>query len=928
MVYQRVSKFSPRNSQIHKKDSASTVPQIPVQAKSDSALPQEQEMPIYTPLAADWVTNNNLMKNLSGAGLVQRQEKSNQEKIELIQAKLTIGEVADKYEQEADKIAQQVVSQINAPASFQSSPGQSLQRDEIPEDEELQMKPVSGILQREEMPEDEELQMKPMMVQRKSNGGGMAATPELEVSIQQAKGGGQPIANSIREPMEKAFGADFSGVNVHTDAQSDQMNQSIQAKAFTTGQDIFFRQGAYDPRSQGGQELIAHELTHVVQQNGGALQPNRIQRFEFNPFVTKRSLTEDLSYYDVKITEEEASPLEKIGISADMFMVHYRQAVSSEDLAQIAEFALKKFPKGGQAAFEVAKYLFKAKLLLGSVQKFTDENLTLLYALWNKLKIEATQELVNLVVSCAEDNPLRGVLYALLKEGIALNTISIELLNHLKPFSEKILSDSQALLRAYTVATEHPEDLVKLEEWSFDRDNYEAAQSHAEAAKQKHLQEGMTKIEQSEKTKQDKAIQDKLEEAKEQLVPNDNKRKKAFPAQPPTFGLEEYNKMQGKLKEKQEELAAEDFVKFGQERQVEKSKLSSEAEQLSTQDQEKYKRYLATINYHKEAPKVLKFALDNFDDATKIVLAIQQVPGIINIINGSQLSPGALISCINILGVVNLGTLLGKISYPSLKAFADKQERLTLLRQMQTDNINLGKIQGMESQFGTFDQYCDPGSIPHFSKLLQNYTIEDIKKLLSASQKAAQTDKRMAFLARIVQYASSANDMVKFLILAKTVSEKCASYPQLAGLWKAAAIELALNNQPLSMNEKELKNLIVSDVLTRINKENHFSVWIDILNILMQENLATINKSTGNDWYWLPGGNTKAIEYEVKAKDDGAVLADFVAHWHPGAVSADTKNPNASKKHLKPIHGDTQTQRVYENSVPKPLAENLLWGTH
>ncbi|MHC5750143.1 eCIS core domain-containing protein [Nostoc sp. JL23] len=69
----------------------------------------------------------------------------------------------------------------------------------------------------------------------------------------------------MREPMEQAFGADFSGVKVHTNGQSDQLNRSIQARAFTTGQDVFFREGEYNPGSQGGQEL----LTHVVQQNGG-----------------------------------------------------------------------------------------------------------------------------------------------------------------------------------------------------------------------------------------------------------------------------------------------------------------------------------------------------------------------------------------------------------------------------------------------------------------------------------------------------------------------------------------------------------------------------------------------------------------------------------------------------------------------------------
>ncbi|PHM06276.1 hypothetical protein CK516_34695 [Nostoc sp. 'Peltigera malacea cyanobiont' DB3992] len=153
---------------------------------------------------------------------------------------------------------------------------QSIHRVALPqEEEELQMKPLANsitpLVQREALPEDEEeLQMKPM-VQRQGEAG-MAAAPDLEASINQARGGGQAMANNIREPMEQAFGADFSGVKVHTDGQSDQLNRSIQARAFTTGQDVFFRQGEYNPGSRGGQELLAHELTHVVQQNGGAVQ--------------------------------------------------------------------------------------------------------------------------------------------------------------------------------------------------------------------------------------------------------------------------------------------------------------------------------------------------------------------------------------------------------------------------------------------------------------------------------------------------------------------------------------------------------------------------------------------------------------------------------------------------------------------------------
>jgi hypothetical protein len=72
--------------------------------------------------------------------------------------------------------------------------------------------------------------------------------------------------------MEPAMGADFSGVRVHTGGQADALNHHLSARAFTTGQDIFFKQGEYSPGSSGGRELLAHELTHVVQQNGDQVQ--------------------------------------------------------------------------------------------------------------------------------------------------------------------------------------------------------------------------------------------------------------------------------------------------------------------------------------------------------------------------------------------------------------------------------------------------------------------------------------------------------------------------------------------------------------------------------------------------------------------------------------------------------------------------------
>ncbi len=103
-------------------------------------------------------------------------------------------------------------------------------------------------------------------------GAGFDASPDFEGRLNAARGSGAPLPDSTRAFMEQRIGADFGGVKVHTDARSDALNQAIQARAFTTGQDVFFRQGEYEPATSGGKELIAHELTHVVQQTGSAMR--------------------------------------------------------------------------------------------------------------------------------------------------------------------------------------------------------------------------------------------------------------------------------------------------------------------------------------------------------------------------------------------------------------------------------------------------------------------------------------------------------------------------------------------------------------------------------------------------------------------------------------------------------------------------------
>ncbi|MEM9214880.1 MAG: DUF4157 domain-containing protein [Cyanobacteria bacterium P01_F01_bin.150] len=117
-----------------------------------------------------------------------------------------------------------------------------------------------------------------------------AISSRVETDIQRAEGRGEAIAPTVRTPMENAFGMDFSPVRIHADSEGDRLSRSLEAKAFTTGQDIFFRQGAYAPDSLQGKHLLAHELTHVVQQSGErpSIIPQKVQRQGAEPPTIQR----------------------------------------------------------------------------------------------------------------------------------------------------------------------------------------------------------------------------------------------------------------------------------------------------------------------------------------------------------------------------------------------------------------------------------------------------------------------------------------------------------------------------------------------------------------------------------------------------------------------------------------------------------------
>jgi hypothetical protein len=82
-------------------------------------------------------------------------------------------------------------------------------------------------------------------------------------------GGGAPLGKDTKGFMESRLGADFSDVRVHTDATASDSARSVQAYAYTVGNDVVFQSGKYEPESDSGKRMLAHELTHVVQQRSG-----------------------------------------------------------------------------------------------------------------------------------------------------------------------------------------------------------------------------------------------------------------------------------------------------------------------------------------------------------------------------------------------------------------------------------------------------------------------------------------------------------------------------------------------------------------------------------------------------------------------------------------------------------------------------------
>jgi len=206
------------------------------------------------------------------------------------QAKLTVNEPGDQYEQEADNVAHAVVNKPSRAPVVQQKKISAIQRLSTPvedeklgtndarmeKDKEIQEKPIQQMSADHEKDKlkgvqkmDDPKKEKEKPIQKKDTAAPPVAPAHVSSRIERSAGKGNTMSAKTMKEMNSSFGVYFGSVRIHKDGEAVNMNKELQAQAFTHGSDIYFNEGKYDPETAAGKFLLAHELTHVVQQKEG-----------------------------------------------------------------------------------------------------------------------------------------------------------------------------------------------------------------------------------------------------------------------------------------------------------------------------------------------------------------------------------------------------------------------------------------------------------------------------------------------------------------------------------------------------------------------------------------------------------------------------------------------------------------------------------
>jgi hypothetical protein len=251
----------------------------------------------------------------------------------LIQAELLVGRSDDPMEREADRVADAVMQRM---AGVQALPGSVDAAD-------------PGRVRRMSTTVRRTAGVRPAAI-------GPAGGPvdgDTARRVQRATGSGSPLDAATRQRMDGAFGADFSGVRIHRGAESDDLNRSLGARAFTTGAHVFLGQEAPAIGTAGGDRLLAHELTHTLQQ-GGAIARTASDAPQVSARIQRSSVT---IQRDTTVTENPLFQKQGVGGTNPL----YQGPV-------VADFPKVGDVKGEAIIFEKDGDEFEATVILNNIE--------------------------------------------------------------------------------------------------------------------------------------------------------------------------------------------------------------------------------------------------------------------------------------------------------------------------------------------------------------------------------------------------------------------------------------------------------------------------------------------------------------------------------------------------------------------------------
>ncbi|MCL6258864.1 DUF4157 domain-containing protein [Aquiflexum sp. TKW24L] len=250
-----------------------------------------------------------------------------------IQTKLQVNQPGDKYEVEADQVAEQVVQRL----SESDSKSQNLERFLTPKPSSVHLKGNEG---------DENLSQ--TLMTKRTNAETPVVSSKTSSQLFASKGGGNPLPKNTQSEMEQGFGMDFSKVKIHTDTSAATLSKNLGAKAFTHGADIYFNLGKFEPNNQSGKKLLAHELTHFIQKSKAIRRdPEEDARKKEQEAIAKLK-SEIKTAFSLKSVEDGTSTwtLEELRITKEAIA-----NIPNEDIHALKDVVLKRVSSlGGKTA--------------------------------------------------------------------------------------------------------------------------------------------------------------------------------------------------------------------------------------------------------------------------------------------------------------------------------------------------------------------------------------------------------------------------------------------------------------------------------------------------------------------------------------------------------------------------------------------------